>query len=207
MAKSIVIDREYGSGGREIAKLLSGKLGIEFYDGNMLEMAGEQYGIDLGKMKDYDEKGSGSLLHDIAVFSDAFSAENRHNEPFQVQDALSRLIERLAMEKPCIFLGRCADEILKDKAPVFHVFVYASNMDDKVRRCMDIDGISMEKAAAFIRRKDSQRKNFRQMFSKQKWGVMSGYDLCVNTSAVPYEAAADAIISAMGGEIFVGNDA
>lgn len=76
---SIVIDREYGSGGREVARHLAGKLGIAFYDGDMLEMAGEQYGIDLSTMRDYDEKGTGSFLHDLAMFSDAFSARDTYN--------------------------------------------------------------------------------------------------------------------------------
>lgn len=197
MLKSIVIDREYGSGGREIAKILARKLGIEFYDGNMLELAGEQYGIDLGVMKNYDEKRTGSFLHDLALFSDAFTANDDHSAPFRVHEALSRLIVRLAGEKPCIFLGRCADEILKGKEPFLHVFIYASNMEDKIRRCMDVDGIARAKAAGYIRQKDSQRKNFQKMFSNRKWDAVSSYDLCINTSAVSYEAAADAIIAAM----------
>ena len=65
--KTIVIDREYGSGGREVAKLLSEKLGIPFYDGELLVLASEKYGIDLGMMKDYDEKRMGSILYSIAM--------------------------------------------------------------------------------------------------------------------------------------------
>ena len=61
--KTIVIDREYGSGGREVAKLLSEKLGIPFYDGELLVLASEKYNIDLGMMKDYDEKRMGSILY------------------------------------------------------------------------------------------------------------------------------------------------
>ncbi len=65
--QSIVIEREYGSGGREVARIISEKLGIEFYDGNLLVMASEKYGINLGVMRDYDEKGVGSLLYNIAM--------------------------------------------------------------------------------------------------------------------------------------------
>lgn len=198
MKTSIVIDREYGSGGREIAKILSQKLGIGFYDGNMLEMAGKQYGIDIGTMKNYDEKGTGILLHDIALFSDAFNASDGHEKPFLVHDALSRLIQKLAAEKPCIFLGRCADQILKDKVPVLHIFVYASRMEDKIKRCVSVDGIAKEKAPSYIRQKDTQRKNYHKMFCDYKRESMSSYDLCINTSAIGYEAAADAIIAVCG---------
>ena len=65
--KSIVIDREYGSGGREVARILSEKLGIEFYDGNLLVMAGQEYGIDLSTLQTYDEKGVGGVLHDLSL--------------------------------------------------------------------------------------------------------------------------------------------
>lgn len=198
MMQSIVIDREYGSGGREVAKILAEKLGIDFYDGNMLELAGEQYGIDLGVMKNYDEKRTGSLLHDLALLSDSFTANDEHSEPFRVHDAVSRLIKRLAAEKPCIFLGRCADEILRGQEPFIHVFIYASDMEGKIQRCMEVDGVSRDKAAGFIRQKDSQRKNFQKIFGNGKWDSMPNYDLCINTSAVSYSAAADAIIAAIG---------
>ena len=66
---SIVIDREYGSGGREVARILSEKLGMEFYDGNLLTMAGKEYGIELGVIQEFDEKGVGGILSDIAMMS------------------------------------------------------------------------------------------------------------------------------------------
>ncbi|MCD7871776.1 MAG: cytidylate kinase-like family protein [Clostridiales bacterium] len=198
MKKSIVIDREYGSGGREIAKILSEKLKTEFYDGNLLELAGERFGIDLGTMKDYDEKGTGSFLHDIALLTDSFTGGNNHTVPFKVHDALSRIIKPLAKNKPCIFLGRGADEILENEVPFIHVFIYASNTQDKIDRSVKVDGISPDKAAAYIRRKDLQRKNYRKIFSKGNWDSMQSYDLCIDTSAVGYENAANAIVAAMG---------
>ncbi|MBR7187446.1 MAG: cytidylate kinase family protein, partial [Clostridia bacterium] len=63
--QSVVIDREYGSGGREVARILSEKLGMEFYDGNLLVLAGREYGIDVATLQDYDEKGVGSVLSDL----------------------------------------------------------------------------------------------------------------------------------------------
>ena len=90
--KSIVIDREYGSGGREVARILSEKLGMEFYDGNLLVLAGKEYGIDLGTLQTYDEKGVGSLLHDLSlVHTSAYGGtvySSAVNEaPFQVYSA------------------------------------------------------------------------------------------------------------------------
>lgn len=197
MRKSIVIDREYGSGGREVARILSEKLGIQFYDGNMLEMAGEQCGIDLGTMKNFDEKGTGSFLHDLSLFSSALSGGMENNAPFRVHEALSRLIRGLATEQPCIFLGRCADEILKDKVPYLHVFIYATDMQDKTNRVINVDKIEKSKVASQIKRKDLQRKNYRKFFSKKSWDSMKSYDICIDTSAIGYEQAAEAIIAVL----------
>lgn len=191
--QSIVIDREYGSGGREVAKILADILGIKYYDGNLLEIAGERLGVDLGMMKDFDEKGTGSILHDLSLFSNMLSGSDVHTKRFEVYEATANVIRQLAKEKSCIFLGRCADEILNDHVPFLHVFVYADNLKDRIQRALDIDNIPPEKAAAYVRKKDLQRKNYRKFFCNKDWAVMSDYDMCLNTSALGYEKAAKAI--------------
>ena len=105
--QSIVIDREYGSGGREVARILSEKLGIEFYDGNLLVMAGQEYGIDLSTLQTYDEKGVGGVLHDLSLASSTAYGTNMNDVPFQVYSAQSRLVQQLVAKGPAIFLGRC----------------------------------------------------------------------------------------------------
>ena len=90
---SIVIDREYGSGGREVARILSERLGMEFYDGNLLILAGKEYGINLSTMKDYDEKGVGGLLDNIALMGNSANGGSIVEEPFQVFSTLSRLVQ------------------------------------------------------------------------------------------------------------------
>ena len=119
--KSIVIDREYGSGGREVARILSEKLGMEFYDGNLLVLAGKEYGIDLGTLQTYDEKGVGSLLHDLSLvrnsgFGNTVYGTTVNEAPFQVYSAQSRLVQQLVAKGPAIFLGRCTGQILKTEA-------------------------------------------------------------------------------------------
>ncbi|MGX8706316.1 MAG: cytidylate kinase-like family protein, partial [bacterium] len=104
---SIVIDREYGSGGREVARLLSEKLGIEFYDGNLLVLAGKEYGIDLKTLKDYDEKGVSSGLWDLSIGRSSAYGSLVNEAPYEVFSAQSRLVQQLVAKSPCIFLGRC----------------------------------------------------------------------------------------------------
>ena len=205
--KSIVIDREYGSGGREVARILSEKLGMEFYDGNLLVLAGKEYGIDLGTLQTYDEKGVGSLLHDLSLVRNSGLGSTVYgstvNEaPFQVYSAQSRLVQQLVAKGPAIFLGRCTGQILKTEArvPFVHAFIYASNMQDRIDRARNVDGVEASRIEAYIKRRDNQRKNYNKFFTDKTWGDRENYDLMLNTSALGYEGAAAAIIAAMEGK-------
>ena len=203
--KSIVIDREYGSGGREVARILSEKLGMEFYDGNLLVLAGKEYGIDLGTLQTYDEKGVGSLLHDLSLvhnsgFGSTVYGSTVNEAPFQVYSAQSRLVQQLVAKGPAIFLGRCTGQILKTEArvPFVHAFIYASNMQDRIDRVRNVDGVEASRIEAYIKRRDNQRKNYNKFFTDKTWGDRDNYDLMLNTSALGYEGAAAAIIAVMG---------
>jgi len=202
--KSIVIDREYGSGGREVARILSEKLGMEFYDGNLLVLAGKEYGIDLGTLQTYDEKGVGSLLHDLSLvrnsgFGSTVYGSTVNEAPFQVYSAQSRLVQQLVAKGPAIFLGRCTGQILKTEArvPFVHAFIYASNMQDRIDRARNVDGVEASRIEAYIKRRDNQRKNYNKFFTDKTWGDRDNYDLMLNTSALGYEGAAAAILALM----------
>lgn len=203
--KSIVIDREYGSGGREVARILSEKLGMEFYDGNLLVLAGKEYGIDLGTLQTYDEKGVGSLLHDLSLvrnsgFGSTVYGSTVNEAPFQVYSAQSRLVQQLVAKGPAIFLGRCTGQILRTEArvPFVHAFIYASNMQDRIDRARNVDGVEASRIEAYIKRRDNQRKNYNKFFTDKTWGDRDNYDLMLNTSALGYEGAAAAIMAVMG---------
>ena len=202
---SIVIDREYGSGGREVARILSERLGMEFYDGNLLVLAGKEYGIDLGTLQTYDEKGVGSLLHDLSLvrnsgFGSTVYGSTVNEAPFQVYSAQSRLVQQLVAKGPAIFLGRCTGQILKTEArvPFVHAFIYASNMQDRIDRARNVDGVEASRIEAYIKRRDNQRKNYNKFFTDKTWGDRDNYDLMLNTSTLGYEGAAAAIIAVMG---------
>ena len=202
--KSIVIDREYGSGGREVARILSERLGMEFYDGNLLVLAGKEYGIDLGTLQTYDEKGVGSLLHDLSLvrtsaYGGTVYSSAVNEAPFQVYSAQSRLVQQLVAKGPAIFLGRCTGQILKTEArvPFVHAFIYASNMQDRIERARNVDGVENSRIEAYIRRRDNQRKNYNKFFTDKIWGEPDNYDLMLNTSTLGYEGAAAAIIAVL----------
>ena len=197
--QSIVIDREYGSGGREVARILSEKLGMEFYDGNLLAMAGKEYGIELTTLEDYDEKGVGNVLHDLGVIRSTPYGSTVNEEPYQVFSALSRLVQQLVAKGPCIFLGRCTSQILSTEArvPFVHAFIYASRMEDRIERARTVDGVEAGRIEAYIKKRDNQRKSYNRFFTDKVWGDPKNYHLMLNTSALGYEAAAEAIIAVM----------
>lgn len=195
--QTIVIDREYGSGGREVARILSEKLGIRFYDGELLSLASEKYGIDLGAMKDFDEKRVGSLLYSLAMAANCTNNYEKLEMPYKIYNAQAKLMRHLVAEGPCIFLGRCAGEILKDETPLLQVFIYADDIKQKIRRIVELDGVPERDAQSSLHRKDAERKNYYHYFTKKEWGSRQNYDLCLNTSALGYERAANAIIAAM----------
>lgn len=190
MKPTIVIDREYGSGGREVARILSENLGIRFFDGDLLVEASSRYGIDLGIMKDYDEKKTGSMLYNIVMIANSLNNPDEIDMPFKIYDAQARLMKQLVLESPCIFLGRCADEVLKDTVPLIRVFIYADSKEEKIKRISDIDGIEKRFAENALRKKDAQRKNYYHYFTGREWGEKKNYDLCINTSKIGYEGAA-----------------
>ncbi len=207
--QSIVIDREYGSGGREVARILSERLGMEFYDGNLLALAGKEYGIELGVIQEYDEKGVGGILSDIAMISNSTSGGYKMEEAYAVFSALSRLVQQLVAKSPCIFLGRCTARILKAEAhvPFVNAFIYASNMEDRIERARTVDGVDAGRIEAYIRRRDSQRRNYNRFFTDKAWGDPKSYDLMLNTSALGYEGAAEAIIGALRARDRAGSEA
>ena len=196
---SIVIDREYGSGGREVARILSEKLGMEFYDGNLLVLAGKEYGIDLGTLRDYDEKGVGGVLPDLSIGRSSAFGSLVNEAPYQVYSAQSRLVQQLVAKQPCIFLGRCTAQILATEArvPFIHAFIYASRMEDRIARARNVDGVEAGRIEAYIKRKDTQRKNYNRFFTDKIWGDPKNYDLMLNTSALGYEGAAAAILGVL----------
>lgn len=199
---SVVIDREYGSGGREVARILSEKLNMEFYDGNLLVMAGMEYGLNIAVLQDYDDKGVGSLFKDMGILSRSIYADGggaTEDEPYQVYSAISRLVQQMVAVKPRIFLGRCTAHILATEAhvPFIHAFVYASDMADRIERAKTVDGVETDRIEAYIRKKDNQRKNFYRFFTDKAWDDPKNYDLMLNTSRLGYEGAANAIIGLM----------
>ena len=153
----------------------------------------------IGVLQEYDERGVGSILHDLTMVHSTPYGTSINELPFQVYTATSRLVQTLVAKGPCIFLGRCTARILSTEAhvPFVHAFIYASNMEDRIERARTVDHVEASRIEAYIRRKDSQRKNYNRFFTDKAWGDPRSYDLMLNTSALGYEAATEAILGVL----------
>lgn len=189
----ITIDRQFGSGGREVGRILSQRLGIPFYDGELLLIAAERFGLNPGVLMDKDERRTGSLLHDIALFADGLQNYSQQQEPYRIFEAVSTTIRRLSLEGPAIFIGRCADTVLKDAGGSYNVFIYASVMEERINRVHETDRIDLKHIESYIKKREHQRKEYCRLFAEMEWGKMENYDICLNTSTLGYEGCADLI--------------
>lgn len=191
--RTITIERQYASGGREIGKRLSEKLGIPFYDGQLLMMAAEKYGLNPGDVKANDERVNRSLLYSVAAAVENFRGNDRGMLPYRIYQAQAETIRRLSLEGPCIFIGRCAGEVLKGKRRSLNVFIYASSMADRRERASRADRIPMTDADPYIRMKDKQRREYYKMYAEKEWGDPLNYDLCLNSSSLGYDGCVELI--------------
>ena len=189
--RTITISRQYGSGGKRIAVLLSEKLGIPYYDSSRLLLAGERYGISSGLVEALEKNTS--LLYGLAKAADPTNPGDRLVLPGQMFQAQMDSMKRLAGEGPCIFLGRCADHILRDQENLLRVYVYASNMEDRISRVKYHKNLSQREALSRIAEKDHRRMNYYHFYTGQEWGRKENYDLCLNTSTMDIDTCVELI--------------
>ena len=194
----ITIGREYGSGGREIGKLVATKLGIPFYDKEVLTRAAEESGLCHELFERHDEKASvGSML--TSAGSAGMSMATAHvglQMPLNQRVFLAQFdaISKIALEGDCVIVGRCADYVLKDLEHVTHVFIYASQ-EKRIERIMRVENVDSDKARDLIRKTDKQRRNYYNFFADGNWGLRSNYDLMIRTDDKDFNNIADAIIA------------
>ena len=194
----ITIGRQFGSGGREIGKILAQRLNIAFYDRELINLASKESGICGEFFEKADEKTSGSLLKAFAM---GFSM---NGSLFQCNDYLSNeslfqiqsdVIREVASEKDCVIVGRCADYILRENPNCLSVFI-CGNMDDRIRRVMNYDkALDEGKAEELIRKVDKSRSSYYNYYTDNTWGAAESYDLCINSSLYGAESTVEAIIA------------
>ena len=169
----------------DIPRPLAERLGIAFYDKELIEMAAKESGIDQDILRDYDEKPTNSFLYSLSLgaysYGNSFTGMPEMPIVDKVFSVQSDIIKSIAEKEPAVIVGRCAENILRGHDNLLSVFVHA-DFDYRIRRICEYENITHDAAAETIRRADKKRASYHNYFSDAKWGVATTYDVCVNSS-------------------------
>ena len=180
----ITIARQCGSGGHEIGKELTSRLGLELYDIKKLEEEAKKLGkLDENK-EFFQEKAVNSLLYSIAV---SYGASNPMERSFE-------LIRELTQQKSAVIIGRCSGAIYANDPDATTIFLHADK-DCRIKRVMKRDGIDEKKAAKLIKEVDEKRASFHKFCTGKEWGDAGQYQLSIDTGKLDISDAADMIIN------------
>ncbi len=196
MKKSIItISRQFGSGGRTVGKLVAEKLGIPFYDRELVNQISLESGFAPKFIEEHGEHAPGKSL-----FAYAFAPQGvpgvmngLSTADFLWQIQCSAILQ-LAEKGPCVIVGQNADYILKDRPDVLNTFTHAS-MEYRADRIVRLYGESEKSPQSRLQEKDKRRKLNYQHYTGRTWGAAENYDICINTETVGIDEAADLIVT------------
>lgn len=191
MAKRIItISREFGSGGRFIGEEVAKKLGIAYYDKEMIGQIAEQAGLSLEYVRENAE-----LSPKKGWFAYAFSGRDITGKSVEdmVYEAQRKVIMEIAEKENCVIIGRNADFILKDRKDVLNVFIHGS-IPEKVRRICSLYNVTEVDAIKMINDIDKRRRTNYNFYTEQKWGMAENYTMSLNSSVLGYDLCQKIII-------------
>lgn len=177
----ITISRQYGSGGRDIAKALSKNLNIPFYDKEIIEMASQSSSIDQSFFEDYETNKPNAMLTDL---SKSVAITTSIDDNVFAQHA--KIIKKIADESPCIIVGRCADVVLKERQKVINVFIYG-DMESRMKRIVEVYKEETTEAQDLIKKVDKKRSSYYKHYSNASFGDAQNYTICLNSSELGIE--------------------
>ncbi len=181
----ITISREYGSGGRYVGRLIADKLGIKFYDKDLIVKLAERTGLTEEYIENNEEQRDS-----LSILNNGFYAGLSNSDELFIRE--SELIKELASKESCVIIGRCADFILKENKNVLKVFI-SGTMKDKISRATKIYGIAEKDAEKEINRINKLRANHYKHYTGNEWLEASNYDICINSDLYGVEKTADLI--------------
>ena len=194
----INLGRQLGSGGKEIGEKLAQALNIAFYDKELIQLASDESGLCKDFFEKADERAQQTLLG--GLFSGRFSFIGDGAIPygsFLNNDSLfkiqSDVIRSLAENQSCLFVGRCADYILRDHPRHINIFISASK-EARIERLMHLHEITEEQAEEMIEKADRKRSAYYNYYSYKTWGAAAPYHLCVDSSVMGIDKTVDFIL-------------
>ena len=194
----INIGRQLGSGGKAVGEAVARRLGIGVYDKQLINLAAEQSGLCPEVFERVDEKESRNLFSTlVAYLRSPFVGSEYAGSNVLSNDALfkiqSDVIRDLAARESCIFVGRCADYILRDHPRRVDVFISADD-EARIHRLRSRTGCTEEEARSMMERGDARRADYYNYYSSKTWGAAATYHLSINSTVFGDEGTADFIL-------------
>lgn len=194
----ITISREYGSGGKKIGQIVAERLGIPFYDKQLIEETAKEAGLSEDVVRESEEKlGNGVFYNFVlgAIYGVAYPEKPKMKDlptAERIFLAQKKIIEELAAKGPCVIVGRCADYILKDKKDVLKVFIYADKKEREKRAIEEYNRIPeyIEQAVSYM---DKRRRLHYETYTTQNWGDRTNYHLLLDSGKFGIEGCAEII--------------
>lgn len=197
MNRIITVSRQFGSGGREIGAKLAAKLGIPFYDNEIISRAAKESGFAEAAFENAEKKATNSLLYSIAMGMNAYGNQDIGFTHLSLDDQLylaqSNVIRKVAKEGPCVIVGRCADYVLRDYDNVVNVFIWA-DLEARKKRAIGEYHLKENKAEEEILRTDKRRANYYNYHASGKWGKAENYHLSVRSDYIGIDNSVDCIL-------------
>lgn len=177
----ITISRQKGSGGHYVGELLAKKLGIKCYDEELIIETAKASGMTENYISKHDEKPA----HNIIYFAG-------QPVPMHLYMEQSKVIREIAARESCVFVGRCADYVLRDFNNVINVFVTAP-LGARIERVCKREGIGVTEAEKLITRIDKERSSYYHFYSQQRLGNCANYQICLDTSRISIDDAVEMV--------------
>ena len=174
MPRIITIAREYGSGGRLIAQKVAQKVGLVYYDNEVIDLAAREMGMDVDAIRKVAEQKSSSFMYTMS--SSAFSLP-LNDQVFVMQ---SKIIHHLANHDSCIIVNGCADYILEDYDDVLSIFIHAP-LESRIRRVKEDYQEVHDDYKKYVTKRDKGRSNYYNYYTTKKWGHLKNFDLTINS--------------------------
>lgn len=193
----VTIGRQFGSGGREIGRLVADKLGIAYYDKELLIEAAKQSGVSEHIFEAADERSPRFFANiwsfNLGLNSGAYFMGEAPLSDDHIYRAQSEVMTTLADREPCVIVGRTADYVLRNHCQVVSVFIHASAEACQARIIARGDCDDAEAARSLMEKKNRLRAEYYNFYTDKRWGEAASYDLCVDSSVLGCESTADLI--------------
>jgi cytidylate kinase len=197
--KIITVSREFGSGGRSIARMIAERLGYAYYDKSLIAGIAREHGLSEVFVEEYGEY---AVSKNQLVFDFSVDNPGRYGSNLSIYDQLyifqHNYITGLAEKEPCVIVGRCADFILRDRADCLHAFFYA-DMDFRLDRIANASGRKIDNPEKRLKEMDERRKAYYRHYTGRRWGESGNYHIAMNTGAIGIDRCAR-IIAELAGE-------